>query len=58
MGVNFLYYLFFFVEDEIEVVNGDGEVLGVVVGNEVVLLVNNDVGIDEVLFFGEVVLVL
>lgn len=58
MGVNFLYYLFFFVEDEIEVVNGDVEVLGVVVGNEVVLLVNNDVGIDEVLFFGEVVLVL
>ena len=55
MGANLLYHLLPPVEDEIEAANGDGEVPGAVVGNEVALLANNDVGIDEAPPFGEVV---
>lgn len=55
MGANLLYHPLPPVEDEIEAANGDGEVPGAVVGNEVALLANNDVGIDEAPPFGEVV---
>lgn len=55
MGANLLHHPLPPVEDEIEAANGDGEVPGAVVGNEVALLANNDVGIDEAPPFGEVV---